>query len=92
MPIYPTLYENNEGKIVRGPDLGALHWTIAMDELHELVKAGELPVNVAMVGEYEVFPPTLDIKGDHEYILMAFPWPLDLPLNWMHGAWGSLTK
>ena len=67
MPFYPTIYENSEGKITRGPDLTAVHWTVAMDELHELVRSGNLPDNVRMVGEYK---------------FAGVPWPPDTALDW----------
>ena len=58
--IYPTLYTNAAGKVARGPDLEALHWTEALNDLAKVVEAGELPENARIVGEYWESPDTVE--------------------------------
>jgi hypothetical protein len=64
MPLYPTLYENEDGQVVRGPDFTETRRAFAEKKLQGLVVAGEFPDDLQIVGEYVVGP-------DNSYMLIG---------------------
>jgi hypothetical protein len=74
MAVYPTLYENNEGQVVRGPDIGGWHWRVAEKKLSKLKQLGELPEHAQLVGEYDVDPEELIETGIFNYRFLGVPW------------------
>ena len=78
MPIYLTLYEGDEERVTRGPDLLAASGDIAMERLQALVETGEYPDNIRLIGEYNTLNPNawFDLVWDNSsaYLLNARAW------------------
>ena len=47
--VYPTLYEGEEERITRGPDIPARSYADALDTVKAMVSTGQLPASVQVL-------------------------------------------
>ena len=85
MPIYSTLYENDAGQVVRGPDVGATNWVDAMTQLRTLVLAGGISETIRIIGEHSWSPPNEKLTSEQlrapEFNKADIPFPPEKPIR-----------